>query len=198
MLKKWLFSACTAELAFSMFAASMPMQTLAQTLDRTRLPIAEPGHQPSTVLDVRKATAPPFFDLKAPAGAPNVVLVLLDDMGFGQPDAFGGGINMPMLDWLSTEGLRYSNFHTTALMFADAGRSANGTQSSHQQYGCGSGYCNGFSGQHRQAASQRSPAGRDPAAQRLQHGRFRQVASDAALGNERLRTVHAVADKFGF
>jgi arylsulfatase len=86
-----------------------------EDLDRSVLPVAEPKHPPSTELDVRRATAPPRFEVKAPKGAPNVVLVLIDDMGFGQPSTFGGGISMPTLDRLAQEGLRYSNFHTSAL-----------------------------------------------------------------------------------
>ena len=84
-------------------------------LDRTVLPIPEPRHAPITELDVRRATPPPRFEVKAPTGAPNVVLVLVDDMGFAQPAAFGGAIAMPTLDRISREGLRYSNFHTAAL-----------------------------------------------------------------------------------
>jgi arylsulfatase len=53
--------------------------------------------------------------VKAPDGAPNVVIVLIDDMGFGVPAAFGGPVPMPTLDALAREGLRYNNFHTTAL-----------------------------------------------------------------------------------
>jgi arylsulfatase len=84
-------------------------------LDRTVLPIPEPTHAPFTEMDVRKATAPPRFEVKAPGGAPNVVLVLIDDMGFGQPSAFGGAISMPTLDRIASQGLRYTNFHTAAL-----------------------------------------------------------------------------------
>jgi arylsulfatase len=87
----------------------------AGALDRTVLPIREPKHTPFTELDVRKAKAPPRFEVKAPKGAPNVVLVLVDDMGFGQPSTFGGGIAMPTLDRLAGQGLRYSNLHTSAL-----------------------------------------------------------------------------------
>ena len=76
-------------------------------LDRSVLPIPEPKHAPVTELDVRKAKAPPRFEVKAPKGAPNVVLVLIDDMGFGQPSTFGGGIAMPTLDRLASQGLRY-------------------------------------------------------------------------------------------
>ena len=84
-------------------------------LDRSVLPIPEPRHAALTELDVRKATAPPPFEVKAPRGAPNVVLVLIDDMGFGQPSAFGGGISMPTLERIAAQGLRYTNFHTAAL-----------------------------------------------------------------------------------
>src|SRR4029079_11010279 len=51
----------------------------------------------------------------APAGAPNVLLILLDDVGFGQTSTFGGPANTPTLQRLADEGLRYNRFHTTAL-----------------------------------------------------------------------------------
>jgi hypothetical protein len=51
----------------------------------------------------------------APKGAPNVLLVLIDDCGFGQYGTFGGGIPSPTMDKLAVEGLRYNRFHTTAL-----------------------------------------------------------------------------------
>lgn len=84
-------------------------------LDRTVLPIHEPVYPPITELDARNVTPPPPFELKAPANAPNVVIVLIDDMGFGQPSTFGGGVAMPTLDKLADQGLRYNHFHTTAL-----------------------------------------------------------------------------------
>jgi len=86
-----------------------------QQLDRTILPIAEPKLVPITEMDVRKATAPPRFEVTAPSGAPNVVVVLIDDFGFGQSSAFGGPIEMPTLDKLANAGLKYNRFHTTAL-----------------------------------------------------------------------------------
>src|SRR6188768_3505486 len=87
----------------------------ADKLDRTVLPIPEPKRPPITEIDVRKATAPPRFEVKAPAGAPNVLIVLIDDMGFGQSSAFGGPIHMPTVERLAADGLRYNRFHTTAL-----------------------------------------------------------------------------------
>jgi arylsulfatase len=53
--------------------------------------------------------------VKAPAGAPNVVWILLDDVGFGATEAFGGVIQTPTFDVLAANGLRYTNFHTTAI-----------------------------------------------------------------------------------
>ena len=58
-------------------------------LDRTTLPIKEPSYAAITELDARKAKAPPRFEVKAPAKAPNVVVVLIDDIGFGSSSAFG-------------------------------------------------------------------------------------------------------------
>src|ERR1700722_13081635 len=84
-------------------------------MDRTTLPIPEPTYPHSTVLDARNATPPPVFQVKAPANAPNVLIVLIDDMGFGQPSAFGGPIHMPTVEALANDGLRYNEFHTTAL-----------------------------------------------------------------------------------
>ena len=84
-------------------------------LDRTVLPIPEPQRAPATELDARNAKAPPRFSVDAPKAAPNVVLVLLDDFGFGQASTFGGAIQMPTLDRLAQNGLRYSNFHVAAL-----------------------------------------------------------------------------------
>src|SRR5438874_8306656 len=77
--------------------------TDSSSLDRTVLPVKEPTYPESTVLDARDAKAPPRFEVKAPAKAPNVVIVLIDDIGFGASSAFGGPINMPTLDKLAAE-----------------------------------------------------------------------------------------------
>ena len=92
-----------------------PAFLAADALDRTVLPMHEPTHAPITTLDAREATAPPRVDVKAPEGAPNVVIVLIDDIGFGHSSAFGGPIRMPTLDRLANGGLKYNRFHTTAL-----------------------------------------------------------------------------------
>lgn len=53
--------------------------------------------------------------LGAPDGAPNILVVLLDDTGFGHASTFGGPVNTPTLQRLADNGLRYNRFHTTAL-----------------------------------------------------------------------------------
>jgi arylsulfatase A-like enzyme len=83
--------------------------------DRTVLPLPEPVNPPITEMDARKATPPPRFEVEAPTNAPNVLIVLIDDMGFGQSSAFGGPVQMPTVERLASAGLRYNHFHTTAL-----------------------------------------------------------------------------------
>ena len=103
----YLFVAILAELAGPASAQ--------EKLDRTVLPIREPRRPTFSELDARKVKSPPRFEIKAPANAPNVVIVLIDDIGFGGPSTFGGPIRTPTLDRLAAAGLRYNNFHTTAL-----------------------------------------------------------------------------------
>jgi len=83
--------------------------------DRTVLPIREPDYPFDTTLDARNAKAPTLFSVKAPEKAPNVVIVLIDDQGFGVSSAFGGPVSEPTLDKLAANGLKYNRFHTTAL-----------------------------------------------------------------------------------
>jgi arylsulfatase len=117
----WLLIAAAAILVYTTVNGKLPRPALADTrpaagtLDRTTLPIAQPKVVPITEIDARKAKAPPRFDVTAPKGAPNVVIVLIDDMGFGQSSAFGGPVRMPTCERLANNGLRYNRFHTTAL-----------------------------------------------------------------------------------
>lgn len=72
-----------------------------------------PGKLGRTLADTEQSW--PERNPKAPAGAPNVVWILLDDVGFGAISTFGGLIKTPTLDSLAGNGLRYTNFHTTAI-----------------------------------------------------------------------------------
>ena len=98
-----------------LFAGVAMGQADGADLDRMILPLREPQRQVYTEIDVRKAKAPDRFEVRAPAGAPNVVLVLIDDLGFAGTSAFGGPVSTPIFDRIANEGLRYNNFHTTAV-----------------------------------------------------------------------------------
>jgi hypothetical protein len=84
-------------------------------VDRTVLPLAQSTHPPITELDVRNSTPPSLFEVKAPQDAPNVIVILLDNLGFGATKPFGGAINMPTLERLAKDGITYNNFHTAPL-----------------------------------------------------------------------------------
>jgi arylsulfatase A-like enzyme len=84
-------------------------------IDRTVLPVKAPTRPTFTELDVRNVTAPERFEVKAPEGAPNVILVLLDDLGFAGTSNFGGPVSTPTFDRIASEGIYYNNFHTTAV-----------------------------------------------------------------------------------
>ena len=87
----------------------------ADAIDRTVLPVPEAAFKGEIGMTV-KDSKPDFpTSVKAPEGAPNVLIVLLDDVGFGHAGAFGGAVSTPTMDRLSAEGLRYTTFHTTAL-----------------------------------------------------------------------------------
>ncbi len=71
-----------------------------------------PGRMGRTVSESEPAWPAP---LRSEPGAPNVVYIVLDDTGYGQFGCYGAPINTPNLDRLATNGLRYTNMHTTAL-----------------------------------------------------------------------------------
>jgi arylsulfatase len=106
-------------MALAAFFTQQPVVALAQQasdgLDRTVLPITEPKRERSKEIDASKAVAPPRFAVTPPKGAPNVVVVLIDDLGFAGTSAFGGPIDTPTFDRIAGEGVYYNNFHTTAV-----------------------------------------------------------------------------------
>ena len=84
---------------------------------RSVLPVPDPEHEPSTILDAKDPAAKfaPIEPLRPPDGAPNVLIVLIDDAGFAASSAFGGPVNTPNAERLAAGGLKYNRFHTTAL-----------------------------------------------------------------------------------
>jgi arylsulfatase len=80
-----------------------------------QLPKPDPEFRGKIGETYRDSTPSYPLPVEAAAGSPNVLLVLLDDVGFGMCSAFGGPVPTPYLDRLAKNGLRYNRFHTTAL-----------------------------------------------------------------------------------
>jgi len=84
-------------------------------VDRTVLPIKEPHQKPITTLYIQGLKKqPPLFKVEAPEDAPNVVIIMLDDLGYGGTGTFGGVVNTPTIDKLVESGIRYTQIHSTA------------------------------------------------------------------------------------
>ena len=90
---------------------------MTQAPSRDILPIPDAQHIGLTTYDARDPATkyPPITPLRPPAGAPNVLIVLIDDVGFGASSAFGGPCATPNFERLAAGGLKYNRFHTTAL-----------------------------------------------------------------------------------
>ena len=88
-----------------------------ESLQRSVLPIPDRRQAGLTTYDARDPDTkfPPITPLRPPAGAPNVLIILLDDVGFGASSAFGGPCQTPTAERLARAGLKYNRFHTTAL-----------------------------------------------------------------------------------
>jgi arylsulfatase len=86
-------------------------------IQREVLPVPDRSYPGLVTYDAKDPDTefPPIRPLRPPGGAPNVVVVLLDDVGFGASSAFGGPVSMPTAKRLAAQGLKYTRFHTTAL-----------------------------------------------------------------------------------
>ena len=169
----------------------------AADLDRTVLPIPEPPVAPITEIDARKAKAPPRFEVKAPEGRPERRhrpdrrhrLRPLQRLRRAVPDA-------DVREAREQRAALQSLPHDGPLL-ADANRPADRPQPPRQQRRRHHGAGDGVPRQHRRAARKRHAAGGDPAPERLQHRRLRQVSRDAAVGSLGLGAVRPLADALG-
>jgi arylsulfatase len=84
---------------------------------RTSLPIPDRGYAGPILYDAKSPDVafPPIEPIRPPEGAPNVLIVLIDDVGFGASSAFGGPCNTPNFDAVAADAVKYTRFHTTAL-----------------------------------------------------------------------------------
>jgi arylsulfatase len=102
-------------LATCAVVALHPRAAAAQAWDRSALPIPTTPFVGTISPTIAGSTPSWPTPVTAPAGAPNVLLIMTDDVGFGASSAFGGPVPTPNLEKLAARGLRYNNFHTTAI-----------------------------------------------------------------------------------
>lgn len=105
-------------------------------IDRSKLPLPRPPFKGRIGKNYQESESAWPELPKPPEGAPNVLLILLDDVGFGQVSTFGGPVPTPTLDKLAAEGLRYTRFHTTAI----CGPSRAALITGRNHHNCGTGF----------------------------------------------------------
>ncbi|MGY4420337.1 hypothetical protein ACVWY2_002762 [Bradyrhizobium sp. JR6.1] len=98
------------------------------TIDGKQLPPPDPKF--GGIIKEKASDSTPWWAPRVvpPKGAPNVLLIMTDDQGFGAPSTFGGVIPTPAMDRIAKAGLRYTNFHSASLVLADAGGPYHGAQ----------------------------------------------------------------------
>jgi len=106
---------CLIAIAFAVASQITRTSAANAEWDRSVLPRPTEPFQGVTKRTLEGSVAAFTQPVKAPPGAPNILLVLIDDAGFGNPSTFGGPVATPTLDKLAAEGLRYNRFHVTAL-----------------------------------------------------------------------------------
>lgn len=108
---------------------------------------AAPGGQPKIGKTFADSTPAPIQRTVAPAGAPNILVWVIDDMGFGQLGSYGGLIETPNIDRVAQRGLRYTNYHTTPICSASRAALLTGRNSHRVHIGGHSAIAVGFPGQ---------------------------------------------------
>ena len=169
--------------------------TTQDKIQRTILPIPDQPHMGLTTYDAKDPDTkfPPIEQLRPPKGAPNVLIILIDDVGFGSSSAFGGPCQTPNAERLAAGGLKYNRFHTTAL--CSPTRQALLTGRNHHSVGMGgiTEIATGAPGYSSVLPNTMCAARADAEAQRLLHGAVRQVPRGAGVGDEPGRAVRRLA-----
>jgi arylsulfatase A-like enzyme len=107
-----------------------------EKINRPNLPVSNNPEKGKVGMTVKESEPVKFNPISAPKGAPNVIIMLLDDVGFGAAETFGGAIATPNLSKLASQGLIYNEFHTTAL--CSPSRAALLTGRNQHRVNCGS------------------------------------------------------------
>ena len=150
---------------------------------RAMLPIPDRPAPGLTTYDAKDPDTafPPIEPLLPPEGAPNVLIVLLDDVGFGASSTFGGPCRTPTADRLAAGGLRYNRFHTTALCAPTRAGAAHRPQPPFGRDGQHHRDRDVGSRQQLVAAEHEGAAGDDAEAERVLDGAVRQVPRGAGV-----------------
>ena len=165
---------------------------------RTNHPLRRSCRIPSHPFAARSDAPPPIPNptsrsRSSAKGAPNVLLVMTDDVGFGASSTFGGPIPTPTFDKIARRGVRYNRMHTTARVFADAGRADLRPEPSQRAHRVDHGARTRLSGLRHGDAKELRHDRRGAPAERLQHCLVRQESQRAHLANQRGRPVRPLA-----
>jgi hypothetical protein len=170
---------------------------MSDEMRRDRLPIPDQPYEGELPLDAKDpaTTFPPIEPLSPPADAPNVLIVLLDDVGFGASSAFGGPIDTPTAERLAKGGLKYNRFHTTALCAPT--RQALLTGRNHHSVGMGgiTEVATSAPGYKLDPTEHLCSARRDPQTKWVLHRSVRQVPRSAGLADKSDGAVRRLADR---
>ena len=153
-------------------------------IQRQVLPIPDRQHVGLTTYDAKDPDTkyPPIEPLRPPKGAPNVLIVLIDDVGFGASSAFGGPCHTPTAERLAANGLQVQPLSHHRALLADTAGAADRAQPPHGRHGRH--HRNGHIGARQQLDPSQDlrAAGRDAQAERLRDRPVRQVPRSAAVG----------------
>ena len=168
-------------------------------LDRSKLPIRREPFQGRGQPDTRRLAAGlgAIGHVDAPDGAPNILVVLIDDAGFGNPATFGGPIDTPNYTRMAEGGLRYNRFHVAALCSPTRAALLTGRNSHAVGFGSVGRVLDRLPRLHGVRSRRLHSLPEDSAGQRVQHRGVRQVAPDAGRPTGACRTVRPMARRLG-
>jgi arylsulfatase len=162
------------------------MPVVPDNLPRHILPMPDKVHAGQPIFDAKDPNAkfPPIEPLLPPRGAPNILIILLDDVGFGASSAFGGPCATPNAERLAASGLKYTRFHTTALCAPTRAALLNGRNHHSVNMAGVTEIATIGAGLHVGPPEEQGADRRDPQAQRLFHLAIRQVPRSAGVADE--------------
>ena len=192
-MRKWIIFFIAIALAVT--AQSISVAASDTEWDRTVLPRPPQPFEGVTKRTLEGSVASFTQPVKAPADAPNILLVLIDDAGFGNPSTFGGPVATSTFDKLAAEGLRYNRFHVTALCSPRAPRCYQDGIIMRSGFGSIAEIPGGWPGYNTTWPTSAASIAKILQAQRLQHRCDRQVAPDTRQSTGTSRAFRSLAER---